>query len=248
MAVAAAELQQKDNLCGPFQAARILRELGFDAWDGEPLDEDLVALRAGSVLPAPADGSVPPGARSRAEYRYELGTVSPDESGTAAEPLGRAIEEASGGALRCVPICGEWTAERVAALVGGAAPARLLANVRTGGFWGTRPPLEALEAALDGREAEGPPPEWDVGHFCELVALVRGAGGALVVVRDSYPSFGLRGYHLQPTRAVAAALERGDGREGGVLAVTAEPGAEKIAALARELGLENRFWDNGTRR
>jgi hypothetical protein len=53
--------QQKDNLCGPFWAARVLVDAGFTDWSGEPIDEDLIATRAGSTLP-PASGepSVPP--------------------------------------------------------------------------------------------------------------------------------------------------------------------------------------------
>jgi hypothetical protein len=236
-------LQQKDNLCGPFQASRILRELGYEA------DEDELAARAGSVLPDPSDGSVPPGAESRTDYRVELPSSPPEDSGTAAAPLAEAIEAVGGGDLRCLPIRGEWTAERVGSLVErGTPPARLIANVRTGHFWGTRPPFDALEAELEGREVDGPPAEWDVGHFCELACLLQGTGGSLVVVRDSYPSFGLAGHHLQPPRAVAKALDRGDGREGGVLAVTARENAQRLEALATELGLEVGHWDNGTRR
>jgi hypothetical protein len=237
-----ASSQQKDNLCGPFQAARILRELGYDA------DEDELAVRAESVLPNPSAGSVPPGAESRTAYRYELATAQPAEAGTAVAPLAGAIEAASGGALRCVPIRGTWTPRRIEWLVERATrAARLIANVRTGHFWATRPPVEALVAELERGDAEAPPAEWDVGHFCELVRVVRGTGGSLVVVRDSYPSFGLAGYHLQPPRAVAAALDRGDGREGGVLAVAERENAHGLEALAEQLGLELGHWDNGTR-
>ena len=44
--------QQKDHLCGPFCAARVLTESGYSTWDGEPIDEDLVALRAGAQFDA----------------------------------------------------------------------------------------------------------------------------------------------------------------------------------------------------
>jgi hypothetical protein len=231
------ELQQKDNLCGAFQAARILRELGFEA------DEDTVALRAGSVLPADPEGSVPPGETSRTDYRYDLLTVAPAESGTAAEPLAAAIESLSDGALRAVPLRGAWTAEHVERLVDDAH-ARLLANIQTGPLWGTHPSLETVIEELAGGDAKGPPSDWDVGHYVELVTRV----GSLVLVHDSYPSFGWNARHLQPARAVAAALQRDDGREGGVLAVVRAEQAPRIAALAAELGLEVATWDNGTRR
>jgi hypothetical protein len=87
-----------------------------------------------------------------------------------------------------------------------------------------------------------------VGHFVELVTLVRGAAGALVVVADSYATLGWQAHHLQPPAAVAAALGRGDGREGGVLAVAAAGDAGGLERLAAQLGLDVAPWDNGTRR
>jgi hypothetical protein len=250
VAVLTQHAQQKDNLCGAFCAVRVLAGFGVERWDGEPVDEDLLALRAGSLLPDDPSGSLPPGATSRAEYRYEFATVPAERCGTAAGPLAETIEGASAGALRAVPLRGAWTAEAVTGLVD-AAPrhgARLVANLRTGAFWGSRPPLEALLAELTGRPVDGAPPDWDVGHFCELAMLVRGPGGALVLVHDTYPGFGWDGHHLQPPRAVAGALLRGDGREGGVLAVVPAADAADVEALAGGLGLDVGIWDNGTRR
>src|SRR5205085_6548914 len=108
------------------------------------------------------------------------------------------------GELAAVPLRGRWSAERVEALLG--LDARLLANVRTGSFWGSRPPVETLLAELRGEPVGAPPTDWDVGHFVELIALVRGPGGALVVVRGSYRSLGWGGTHLQRPRPVAAVL------------------------------------------
>jgi hypothetical protein len=240
--------QQKDNLCGAFCAARILLGLGIDELAGEPLDEDLVALRAGNTLPLDPSGPyVPAGAEPYVDYRYELRRVPAEEAGTTADALADVIASAG---LRAIPLTGSWRPEAVERLLECAtrAGARLLANVRTGGFWGSRPPIESLLAQLRGVEVEGPPAEWDVGHWCELELLVRGPGGALVVVHDTYPSLGWDGRHLQPPAAVAAALNRGDGREGGVLAVAARENAQPIEALADGLGVERRYWDNGTRR
>jgi len=243
--------QQKDNLCGPFWAARFLREAGFEEWEGRPVDEELLAQRAGSLLPdAPAEECVPRGAASKADYRVDLPVVPADRAGTAAGALAGAIEAVAGGTLRCVPLRGPWIAERVEHLVerGGGLGARLLANLRTGLLWGSRPPIQSLLAELTGRSAPAPAADWDCGHFCELGLLVRGPGGLLVVVRDSYPSLGWNGTHLQPPRVVADALLRGDEREGGVLAVVPADGAGAVEALGRALGLEIAVWDNGTRR
>jgi hypothetical protein len=52
--------------------------------------------------------------------------------------------------------------------------------------------------------------------------------------------------HLQPPSALASALERGDGREGGVLAVVPSGRAGDAQALARDLSLDIGLWDNGT--
>ena len=242
--LARAAAQQKDNLCGPFWAARVLSEAGCSG-----IDEDDVATRAGTTLPPEADApSVPPGATSRTDYRLPLARVSAAESGTSASSLVRAVESLSGGKLQAFPIRGQWTARRVEQLVERAPSfARLIANVRTGRLWGSRPPIDSLLEELAGLPVEGPPADWDVGHFVELAMLVRGRQGTLVIVHDSYPSLGWDGHHLQPPRAVAAALLRGDGREGGVLAIATRDRADAIAGLASELGLEIGTWNNGSR-
>ena len=245
-----ASAQQKDNLCGPFWAARILNESGFKKWDGEPITEDLVALRAGTLLPEAHDGlDVPPGATNHVSYRYQFPTAPVDQSGTSAEALARAIEAASDGELGCVPMTGDWNPHRTVRLVDEAAGlgSRLLANLRTGRLWASRPPVEILLAELEGRSEVEPEADWDVGHFVELEMLIRGPRGSLVVVHDSYPSLGWQGRHLQPPHALAAALERGDGREGGVLVIVPKVGVATARALATEIGLEVRFWNNGTR-
>jgi hypothetical protein len=246
-------LQQKDNLCGPFHAAGLLRDLGATRWAGEPLDQDLVAMSAGTMLPVRTDGpQVPPGAVSLTDYRHALALVEPEVAGTSAAGLADAIEELSCGALRCVPLSGSWDSDVVERLVqsAGATGARLIANIRSGRLWGSHPPLELLLAWLDGRDLPEPPPEaeWDVGHFVELRSLVGGTDRALVVVRDSYPTLGWMGHHLQPPEIVAAALTRGDGHSGGVLAVLAPERAPQIVALATSLELDTEMWDNGTRR
>jgi hypothetical protein len=242
--------QQKDNLCGPFWAARVLREAGFTECSGEPIDQDLIAARAGTTLPAASrEPSVPPGAISLTNYRFDLATAPLAESGTSADGLMRAIQSASGGALRCVPVRGRWTADRIEKLVSEAPEigARLIANVQTGKLWASRPDVDVLLDELAGRPVENQEADWDVGHFIELVMLVRGPKNPLVVVQDSYPSLGVQGRHLQPPRALAAALLRGDGREGGVLAVVAREKADAVAALVTALGLETGTWNNGSR-
>jgi hypothetical protein len=120
----------------------------------------------------------------------------------------------------------------------------LIANVRTGRLWTTRPSPVALLSVLAGGDAAVGACEWDEGHFLSLFALMRGAGGSLIGVRDTYRSLGWHGHHLQPPAAVAAALNRGDGREGGVLCVVPSGSAPPLRdALA---DFELRLWDNGS--
>jgi hypothetical protein len=238
----------------------MLRDAGVVEWHGEAVDQDLVAARAGTVLPAPppAGGSdaaisAPYGAESWADYRFDFPLAEPASAGTSPARLAAAIEELSGRELLAVPARSDgWSAAKVIDLVeqGAALGARLLANIRSGLLWGSRPPTAVLMAELEGVETPEPPPgaEWDVGHFIELVGVLRGRAGSLVLVRDSYPTLGCDGHYLQPPRVLAAALDRGDGREGGVLMIVPKDRRGEAVRQAGELALENQMWDNGSRR
>jgi hypothetical protein len=247
-----AELPQKDQLCGCFWGCLALRALGVRAVAGEPVDQDLVAREAGTVLIGGDPMQwVPPGETvNRGDYRLELPpTEDPAAAGTGTEPLVGAIERLGGGSVSVVPVAGPWTAASVVSLLertlATAPDAVLVANVRTGRLWSTRPTPALLLSALAGEPTDAPPCEWDEGHFLSLFALVRGPGGALVGLRDTYRSLGWHGHHLQPPSAVAAALQRGDGREGGVLCVVPSAAAGPLrAALAPDFEL--RLWDNGS--
>lgn len=246
-ALHALELPQKDNLCGCFWGAIVLRAAGID-----DVDQDRVAEVAGTVLPDDDPAThVPPGESPRRDYRLPLSTATdPAEGGTSAPALARAIESLADGRLAVVPVAGPWGAESVAGLVAVAAEAApeatLVANVRTGPLWGSRPTPAALLAHLAGLEPEGPPADWDVGHFVNIAALIHGPGGSLLVVRDSYTSLGWQACHVQPADAFARALERGDGHEGGVLCVAPAAGEADLRARLAHGGYELRHWDNGT--
>ncbi|HSS94037.1 MAG TPA: hypothetical protein VLR46_08605, partial [Candidatus Dormibacteraeota bacterium] len=169
-------------------------------------------------------------------------------SGTSAGALVTAIEGASGGELRCIPLRGAWNVDRVERLLDHVCQtgSRLIANLRTGRLWGSRPPVDILLAELQGKPVHVPTPDWDVGHFVELEMLIRGPVRSLVVVHDSYPTLGWHGRHVQPPRVLVEALLRGDGREGGVLAVGPKAQAERMVRLAAEIGLQVGVWNNGT--
>jgi hypothetical protein len=248
--------QQKDDLCGAFHAARVLREAGVTNWDGERLDQDLVARHAGDAAGAGErrrTGTASAGRATARRLPLRAGARRGRGVGDVARGPGGGDRRLSAGALACVPVRSPaWSSQAVEGLLTASREldARLLANVRTGRLWGTRPSAERLLAELAGERDAPPPPEaeWDVGHFVELVALLRGRRGSLVLVRDSYPSLGWHGHHLQPPAAVASALARDDGREGGVLIVLPSERRADAAQAAVALALETEMWNNGSRR
>jgi hypothetical protein len=233
-------MPQKDNLCGAFWGAMVLTAAGLDG-----VDQDLVALESGTLLP---EGGEPPplaGVESRLDYRLDLPLAPRAESGTSGQGLAIAIEHLSGGRLAAVAVAGPWTAETVADLVSLDTQMPLIANIDTGALWGASADRGQVQRHLDTGADVGPAADWSVGHFVNPVAIQRGRGGAVVTVRDTYPALG-GGVHLQPASRFAAALRRDDGREGGVLCVC---NAGRAAGLERDLaarGLQVRHWDNGT--
>jgi hypothetical protein len=249
----AAELPQKDELCGAFWVTLALRRAGHLEHEGEPIDQDAVALAAASVLsPGGSRDLLPAGEEGRSDFRLELPREDGDSSGTSAGGLVRAVERLSGGGLAAVPVAGPWSAAAVDDVLDAAAcspaPVTLVANVATGELWGSHATAAQLAGYLEsGEDGDGPPSDWSVGHFVGLVARLRGPRGTLVVVGDTYRSLGLGGVHLQPVERVAAALQRdrfpGDG---GVLAIVAAPAAPALGDRFAVSGRRIAVWDNGT--
>jgi hypothetical protein len=238
-------MPQKDQLCGAFWGSLTLSAAGH------PASQEEVALRAGTAL-AEGDpaGWLPPGAAPRTDYEVAIPVASDAASaGTSATGVARSIEELSGGTLAVLPVAGPWSAATVVSLVEIAAQTPgcvMIANLRTGHLWKSRPPARLLLDYLHGHQVEGPPPDWDCGHFVTIAACAGGPGGALVVIRDTYPQLGWNGYHLQPAEAVAAALARDDGFEGGVLCACEASAAKALTGWLGEAGFEVRHWDNGS--
>ncbi len=248
----AREVPQRDDLCGAFCGALALGAAGIEGHPGEPLDQDAVAIAAGSVVAPMRDpGTLPHGETGRRDYRLAIPSIDDSElSGTTVSGLLDAIGELSHGALECIPYSGPWNAHTLDRLFDVAAarerPVSLLANLATRHLWGAGANVAQLLAYLLRGEPDGPPPDWDVGHFACVVGRVRGPGGNLYALADTYPSLGSRGVHLQPRERLAAAIAREDMPAGGVIAVAVAADAEAIRAGARELGLHEGLWDNGT--
>jgi len=252
LAVHARELPQRDDLCGAFCGALALRAAGIDEGRGEPLDQDAVAIAAGSVVAGMRDpATLPRGEGGRRDYRLRIPSIDdPDLSGTTAAGLLEAIERLSGGALAAIPYTGPWGAGALAGLFDLVAalehPVTLVANFATRHLWGGRPSVSQLLDYLYDGQREGPEPDWDVGHFACVFGRVRGPGGSLYAIADTYPALGDAGVHMQPQENLAAALERRDMPAGGMFAVVRVEDAALVSAGASTLRLTQEVWDNGT--
>ncbi len=252
LAAHARELPQRDDLCGAFCGALALRAAGIEERDGQPLDQDAVALAAGSVIAGAREaGTLPHGERGRRDYRLSLPTIEDaDASGTTAAGLLGAIERLGAGALTAIPYTGPWSADTLAGLfeltAGLEDPVTLVANLATRHLWGGHPSVGELLACLYDGELAGPAPDWDVGHFACVAGRVRGPAGSLYVLADTYPALGDGGVHLQPAQRLAAALERRDMPAGGVIVVSSLADGARVRAGAQALGLREGVWDNGT--
>ncbi len=250
----ASELPQRDDLCGAFCGALALQAAGVEAHDGEPLDQDAIARAAGSVVSPPgAPGHLPLGEPGRRDYRVEPPSVEdPELSGTTVTGLLDAIVTRGDGRVATIPYAGPWNGATFAGIFDAAAalerPATLIANLATRHLWGGRPRADEVLAYLldDNGQSDGPPPDWDVGHFVCVVGRLRGPGGSLYVVADTYPALGRHGVHLQPEQRLAAAIARPDMPAGGVIVVADATDAPAIRAAAAALGLVEGAWDNGT--
>jgi hypothetical protein len=248
----ARELPQRDDLCGAFCGSVALRAAGIEQREGEPVDQDAVAVAAGSVVSRHADpGILPDGESGRRDYRLALPFVDDaNVSGTTASGLVEALQGLSDARIAAIPYTGPWMTETLGGIFEAAAaldrPATLIANLATRQLWGSRPGAAELLAYLYEGTDGGPAPDWDVGHFTCVVGRLQGPRGSLYVLADTYPSLGTRGVHLQPQERLATALERPDMAAGGMIAVVSAEDAPLVRSRADALGLREGVWDNGT--
>ncbi len=250
--VHARELPQRDDLCGAFCGSLALHTAGLSEHAGQPLDQDAVARAAGSfVSRVPDTSALPAGEHGRRDYRIAPPLVDDASvSGTNCAGVLQAVQELSAERLSALPYVGPWSGSALAGLFDAVAalerPATLIANVATRHLWGSAPsPTQLLGLLLDGAD-EGPPADWDVGHFVCIFGRIGGPGGELYGVADTYPALGVRGVHMQPRDRLAQALARPDMAPGGMIAVVAREDAASVRVAAEACGLQERVWDNGT--
>jgi hypothetical protein len=246
------ELPQRDDMCGAFCGALALHAAGIEPPPGEALDQDAVARAAGTVVSRVPDVSaLPHGEGGRRDYRIAPPLIDDASvSGTNCAGVVTAIGELSGGRLAALPYAGPWTAQALDDMFDVVAaldePAALIANVATRHLWGGAPSAAQLLDYLLASTDDGPPPDWEVGHFVCIVARTRGPGGSVYAVADTYPSLGRNGVHLQPRERLALALARPNMAAGGLIAVVADARAGELRAGAEALGLSEGAWDNGS--
>ena len=250
--VHARELPQRDDLCGAFCGSLALHAAGLSERGGEPLDQDAVARAAGSFVSRVADTSaLPAGEHGRRDYRIPPPLIDDASvSGTNCAGVLQAVQELSDERLCALPYVGPWSGAALAGLFDAVAalerPATLIANVATRHLWGSAPSTsQLLDLLLDGAD-DGPPADWDVGHFVCVFGRIGGPGGELYGVADTYPALGVGGVHVQPGERLARALARPDMAPGGMIAVVAREDAASVRAAADACGLQERAWDNGT--
>jgi hypothetical protein len=79
-----------------------------------------------------------------------------------------------------------------------------------------------------------------------VIGRMRGSGGSLYCVADTYPSLGSRGLHLQPAERLASAVERREMPAGGMMVIAYGEDAPTVRAGAEAVGLVEGVWDNGS--
>jgi hypothetical protein len=242
----AEEVQQKDDFCGAFWGALGLRLAGVD------VDQDAVAAAAGSTCTGqPVAEHLPPGATSRRDYRFPPATLEdPVRVGTSATGLGRAIDELGGGEVKTIAVPGQLSEDDLETLISVTASlgprAVAIANLSTAFLWGGRPDLGTVLGFLEGGRDEGPPADWDVGHFVSVLGQIRGPGGSGVLLADTYRVLGWNGIHFQPAARLLAAVGRPDEPSGGFLLIAPADRAEGAVERLEESGITVAYWDNGS--
>jgi hypothetical protein len=204
------------------------------------------------VSRVPDPSILPEGESGRRDYRLRIPLIDDGKlSGTTATGVMRALEQiGAGGSLEAVAFSGPWTPATLDALFDCcetfSRPVALLANHATHHLWGSSASTEQLIAHLLHGTAEGPAPDWDVGHFACVVARTQGPGGSLYALADTYPALGRDGVHSQPRERLAAALARPDMPAGGMIVLVDARDAAELRAGACAAGLEEGLWDNGS--
>ena len=204
---------------------------------GEPLDQDAVALAAGSIVSlarASAGTLSRPGRPGAATTGWRSRRSTTPTSPARPRPAWwRRSASSRRARSRRSPTRDHGRRRRCA---GSSTPppscehpVTLIANLATHHLWGGRPTAaQLLELPLRRRRSTARRPTGTSGTSPASSRAPRGRAARLYAVADTYPSLGDHGVHLQPEERLAAAIARPDKPAGGVIAVVS---GEDAAAL-----------------
>ncbi|MEM3922305.1 MAG: hypothetical protein QXG25_05450 [Nitrososphaerota archaeon] len=267
------ELDQKENFCGAFAAAYILRGLGYRLHKSEIVDQDYVAYLA-RVNVDPRDlerlralkREIACLSKEKAEevirenrsiwYRFDdlPTTLKPQELGASPEGVIYAIQEISMSKFKAIPV---KTFSKI--------EGDLLTREKMNSFLDLLRRAEEYDAQfilnlntkhlLDSERITRLSEKLllgeefqeifreGVGHYVGCGGLIEVDDRQLIIVRETYGKYGA---HLQPAELVRRALLRRDGREGGIIVITPADFEEEVKRFLSERGLRIEIWDNGS--
>jgi len=260
---------QKENTCGAYNLAYILRGLGF-----KDVSVDYIAYLAkmnvheneyrkfieAKKLVKEGKLSEEEAKRLYYEYWYEYDyriTRYYAESGISPKGLVVACEKVTDGKYCCLPIPSRkgdkifFTKENFARLIDyifSKGEIQVVLNYHTSKLLDPNGKFYYLSRILEFHNH----PEmfekwkWIVGHFVSLAGILEFEDDRWLIIRDTYKKFGFNGYHLQPAEYVRGALLRGDGREGGMFLIIKSERRDEIKEEVENIGLKVDLWDNGS--
>lgn len=267
------ELDQKENLCGAFSAAYILRGLGYKTYKNEMIDQDYIAYlarvnvesshleilrRLKKEMAGLPRGEAEELARKYRNIWYKFDALptsqKPQELGASPEGIIHAIHEVTMSKLRAIPV---KTCSKTEGNLLSEEKMNVFLNImrRAEEYkaqfilnLNTRYLLDSekvsrLSERLLLREEFEKIFRESVGHYVGCAGLIQVDNEALIIIRETYRKYGV---HLQPAEYVRRALLREDGREGGIIIIAPrdEEGKLRNALLSNDFRIE--LWDNGS--
>jgi len=267
------ELDQKENFCGAFTAAYILRGLGYRTCRNEIVDQDYVAYLARvnvdtsdieklrilkrEVESLPKEVAEELSGRYRSIwYRFnDLPTTQkPEELGASPEGIIYAIQEITMSRLKAIPV--KTFSKSDGNLLSKERMDVLLNILKESEKYGVQAILNLntkylldsekiprLSEKLLLRERFEEVFRDSVGHYVGYAGLIEVDSEPLIIIRETYRRYGV---HLQPADYVMKALLRGDGREGGIIVIMPSEVEGELKNLLLKNGFKVELWDNGS--
>ncbi|MFW6376215.1 MAG: DUF6885 family protein [Thermoplasmatota archaeon] len=197
-------------------------------------------------------------------FKHEL-SIDEEGAGTSPEGVVKACRKATKGELTAVPVPALFEGETqlnkdnfnniISSVSKGEHTAQIIMNynlketLAPAGILGHKYNFLALLTHWDDPDYFWKL-RWDVGHFTTLAGRLskKNCKERYLLIRDSYKTFGLNGYHLQPEKGILKGLIReDDDRDGGLLLIIPSEDRDDLEEWLKELGLKPGLWDNGSK-